>query len=594
MYYKLPIKERMDLMKSYKKANPDMSYRDMVNDYNDSYEKFKDGGTKNKPKIDFEGSRRKPTNYFPKSQAEAQEMLDEQKKPGYKKPDNTEYYREKAYRNKDQGTVKEYIPQSKISKTLEVAANPLPAMKNYIATGRVPDHFSQDAEESMLSPTGVANMAYQGLTGIGRVAGMANAGYNVPVDLAQGNYLSAGLNALDALPGYKTATNVGEYLTTQTPLKNTYKLNPWAFKSNPNAYYRGIGKSGLDDALKLGVLRSKDPKAFHSPYFTKAGDFKIAQHFNPDIIVEAKGKKLTDDLSQLNADDLIFARSNMGNVPIKHSAVPNLDPYKNLEGDVFSTGLENISLNNPNIKLLKKDWLKGYKSLNSPKIKNINEPLDFVHKSVAPYVGVGILGTEGLQEHKYGGIQKFDNGGRSPIIVNTKNDSRLKNYNDSLKLYDVSQKAKNIFMKDPTNESLMNYNKTADALSSKSKIKPTQIQLLDRSYKYPNDFDPGYMEQAWMATYKKPVQPVIYKKLEEKKEPEIVYQEPTKQTEPTKKEVIAKKVEPVKTDDGLTRSWNFSGPNPALHYYDKSGKIVKKEYYTNAGPNGKKIEPIRQ
>ena len=37
MYNKLPIKERMDLMKSYRKANPDMSYRDMVNDYNTSY-----------------------------------------------------------------------------------------------------------------------------------------------------------------------------------------------------------------------------------------------------------------------------------------------------------------------------------------------------------------------------------------------------------------------------------------------------------------------------------------------------------------------------------------------------------------------------
>jgi hypothetical protein len=44
MYNKLPIKERMDLMKSYRKANPDMSYRDMVNDYNTSYQKFKDGG----------------------------------------------------------------------------------------------------------------------------------------------------------------------------------------------------------------------------------------------------------------------------------------------------------------------------------------------------------------------------------------------------------------------------------------------------------------------------------------------------------------------------------------------------------------------
>jgi len=47
MYYKLPIKERIELMKAYKKANPDMSYRDMVNDYNTSYEKFGDGGKSN-------------------------------------------------------------------------------------------------------------------------------------------------------------------------------------------------------------------------------------------------------------------------------------------------------------------------------------------------------------------------------------------------------------------------------------------------------------------------------------------------------------------------------------------------------------------
>ena len=46
MYYKLPIKDRMDLMKSYKKANKDMSYSDMVNDYNTSYQKFKNGGEK--------------------------------------------------------------------------------------------------------------------------------------------------------------------------------------------------------------------------------------------------------------------------------------------------------------------------------------------------------------------------------------------------------------------------------------------------------------------------------------------------------------------------------------------------------------------
>jgi hypothetical protein len=74
MYNKLPIKERMDLMKSYRKANPDMSYRDMVNDYNTSYEKFGDGGKKNLP-IDFESYRRNPTNIYAKSQIEAEDMI---------------------------------------------------------------------------------------------------------------------------------------------------------------------------------------------------------------------------------------------------------------------------------------------------------------------------------------------------------------------------------------------------------------------------------------------------------------------------------------------------------------------------------------
>ena len=58
MYYKLPVKERIKLMKSYKKANPDMSYQDMVNDYNTSYQKFDNGGKlsyfQNKPQYGLE------------------------------------------------------------------------------------------------------------------------------------------------------------------------------------------------------------------------------------------------------------------------------------------------------------------------------------------------------------------------------------------------------------------------------------------------------------------------------------------------------------------------------------------------------------
>ena len=42
MWYKLPVNDRMSLMKTYKKGG--FSYNDMVKDYNDSYQKFGDGG----------------------------------------------------------------------------------------------------------------------------------------------------------------------------------------------------------------------------------------------------------------------------------------------------------------------------------------------------------------------------------------------------------------------------------------------------------------------------------------------------------------------------------------------------------------------
>lgn len=198
--------------------------------------------------------------------------------------------------------------------------------------------------------------------------------------------------------------------------------------------------------------------------------------------------------------------------------------------------------------------------------------------------------------------QKFGDGGKKektkeevkPIYVTNPNDPNLQSYQDSLNYYN---KTKNIlnpsYYKNPNSpvfgSSFLDKSKS-DVFDKKNNIQPRY--KINSVEDFPGKIKPTdyktYSEGLYYPIYKKPVQPYIYK------EPEIVYQEPTKQTEPTKKEVIAKKVEPVKTDDGLTRSWNFSGPNPALHYYDKSGKIVKKEYYTNAGPNGKKIEPIRQ
>ena len=50
-----------------------------------------------------------------------------------------------------------------------------------------------------------------------------------------------------------------------------------ALKSKPNMYYRGLGQSGLDDALKSGVLRAK-PADQIAP--AMAGPFDMAKRFN--------------------------------------------------------------------------------------------------------------------------------------------------------------------------------------------------------------------------------------------------------------------------------------------------------------------------
>jgi len=162
---------------------------------------------------------------------------------------------------------------------------------------------------------------------------------------------------------YNAAQNLGKYLTEETALKNASKLNPKAFKENPLYYYRGIGEEGLKTAQETNLIGSKNPQVYTSPYFAKQGDFKIAKHFNPDVIVEAKGKSLYDDLTNLNKDDLVFTRSNMGSVPLKHSSLSKVTPGVNLEGDLADVGLEGISLNNPNIRILKKDWWQGYKPI---------------------------------------------------------------------------------------------------------------------------------------------------------------------------------------------------------------------------------------
>lgn len=71
---------------------------------------------------------------------------------------------------------------------------------------------------------------------------------------------AAGYNPIENIPNM--IKNTGKFLTEQTPLKNTYKLNPYAEKlANPNNSYRVAGRDSYNDFLNTGTVRSVAPSA---------------------------------------------------------------------------------------------------------------------------------------------------------------------------------------------------------------------------------------------------------------------------------------------------------------------------------------------
>lgn len=106
-----------------------------------------------------------------------------------------------------------------------------------------------------------------------------------------------------------------------------------------------------------------------------------------------------------------------------------------------------------------------------------------------------------------------------PVVFEDKNDPeyirRSQAYNDSLKLYNLSQRNLNIFNKDSNDKRLPKYNKEASDLAKKSNITPNTVHL-DNNYtdfKWTKDWDNNkYMlETPWLTLFKKPVQKVELK-----------------------------------------------------------------------------------
>jgi hypothetical protein len=172
-----------------------------------------------------------------------------------------------------------------------------------------------------------------------------------PKAVATSLALAAGTGALGIDPlgsALKVPGKVAQSMKSGL-LSNAYKLNPLAFKANPEAYYRMIGEGGYADALESGVVRppvgSGHTEAYYNkgyPLDTRLRDATGRSGYGGPYMAEVKG------------NPELFVDENVAN----YTGPMFDDPV------VYSK--EPISISNPDVKLYKENWLKGYKEVSKP------------------------------------------------------------------------------------------------------------------------------------------------------------------------------------------------------------------------------------
>lgn len=147
-------------------------------------------------------------------------------------------------------------------------------------------------------------------------------------------------------------------------LSNAYKLNPWAFKPDPKAYYRGIGRTGLDDAINSRVLRTANETGNYGDNLYMAKDFRTARGNYSRNQSYGRGDPFSDDFVMIQPKD---SKSYIAEIP--HKNVPN----------VVDQGFAVYNKNSipvSDVKLYGQHWLKGYKEIKVPQ-KQFKSEIDW-------------------------------------------------------------------------------------------------------------------------------------------------------------------------------------------------------------------------
>lgn len=327
MYNKLPVKERIELMKSYRKANKDMSYHDMVKDYNDSYQKFDKGGEFN----DY-------TQPGPLATGDPRDSF------GFTFPTtvnkNNEYIKENKEPVKTQDTVKERY-QAFFPNPANLSDKPVSATPTYYGgkeqnMSEYPMTTAQklinkakatsEADRQYNFGKALINVASFVPGPIGYGANMASGA----MDIAEGNEVLGAMQfipnkASKAVSGFNnlmTSKNLYDYGTTPEKTYSSYlpyytdeyKRKLFKPQSLTNHKYGGIQKFG--DGGK---------------YIVKSGDnlSTIAKNYNTDIGTIQKLNNI-QDVNKIGVGQNIVLPERQNNIvqqPVNTQQSANLDSY---------------------------------------------------------------------------------------------------------------------------------------------------------------------------------------------------------------------------------------------------------------------------
>jgi hypothetical protein len=220
-----------------------------------------------------------------------------------------------------------------------------------VITGE-PIYASSKEEADRINQEAINQAAIEGNAAVVNNPVFKAAAYMTPVGMAIGAMEGAARLAPDVYdfakdPSWSGAGQIGMDVLQTAPfagaaIKNAYKINPWAFKEDPNKFYRQIGNKGLEDALNTGVIKSADQATYPRPYFVEGKDISMLEqtgsgaHGRPTVMFETSGvnKEGMPFVSPANASgEYTPWIADMAEVPVS-------------EG-----------------RLLKQHWLKGYKEV---------------------------------------------------------------------------------------------------------------------------------------------------------------------------------------------------------------------------------------